>query len=107
MVVVGLALTSVAAFLAGTMHGSEADADDRPAASSATTTTAPIGATPTGAADDAPAQGDDVVVAARQQAVVIPPGHHGVAITLPFTAAGGGYVGAGDKVDVFAIEPGI
>ncbi len=33
--------------------------------------------------------------------------HDGVAVTLPFTAAGGGYVGAGDLVNVFVVEANV
>lgn len=41
---------------------------------------------------------------AREAAsVVVPPGTEGVALTLPFTAAGAGYVGAGDRVNVYSV----
>lgn len=43
---------------------------------------------------------------ARESAdVVIPEGMEGVALTLPFTAAGAGYVGAGDTVNVYSVLP--
>ncbi len=37
----------------------------------------------------------------RAQAIRIPPGKTGVAVTLPFTAAGGGYAGPGDTINVY------
>jgi Flp pilus assembly protein CpaB len=38
----------------------------------------------------------------RAGAITIPPGKQGVAVQLPFVAGGGGYVGAGDLVNIYA-----
>lgn len=59
------------------------------------------------------AEGDIVLTSqlraptAREDAQVeIPNGTEAVALTLPFTAAGGGYVGAGDRVNLYAVVGG-
>lgn len=98
MVVIGLLLTSVAAYLAGATR--TGDGGEPAAAAAPTTTVVSIDSS----TDQVPT--DEGAVAAARQSVEIPDGHHGVVITLPFTAAGGGYVGAGAKVDVYAVEPG-
>jgi Flp pilus assembly protein CpaB len=85
----GVALLLVASFLVG-----RGGSDDPPADAVATTTSMVV-------VDSAPEAG-----AARLASVTVPDGHDGVAITLPFTAAGGGYVAAGDLVDVHAVRPG-
>ncbi|HVX17863.1 MAG TPA: RcpC/CpaB family pilus assembly protein [Acidimicrobiales bacterium] len=40
----------------------------------------------------------------RAQAISIPKGKNGVAVTLPFTAAGGGYAGAGDVINLYTYQ---
>lgn len=40
----------------------------------------------------------------RTQAISIPKGKTGVSVTLPFTAAGGGYAGAGDTIDIYTYQ---
>ncbi len=44
-----------------------------------------------------------VATAREAAAVIVPEGSEGVAITLPFTAGGAGYVGAGDLVNLYAV----
>jgi Flp pilus assembly protein CpaB len=44
--------------------------------------------------------------AARMAAITVPDGHDGVAVTLSFAAGGGGYVAAGDHIDVHAVRAG-
>ncbi len=54
------------------------------------------------------AEGEQVTVTAlrtsalRAAALSVPDGHVAVAVTVPFTAGGAGYVGAGDHVDVYS-----
>lgn len=54
---------------------------------------------------DEPPTADELrpVTAREEAAVVVPEGMEGVALTLPFTAGGAGYVGVGDRVKVYAV----
>lgn len=105
MMVVGVVLVAVGAYLAGVARSS----DDSPSDARAVDTSRDVsGDRDDNASGDRDtgdgAEPDGPLTAARAATVDIPVGHEGVALTLPFTAAGGGYVGAGDKVNLFSIE---
>lgn len=116
LMILGVVLVALGAYLAGVARSGD---DDRTQARVVDTSGGADGASDDAAtdanADDhrdagADAGADGSVTAARTTSVDIPSGHEGVALTLPFTAAGGGYVGAGDKVNLFSIEgdrPGV
>jgi Flp pilus assembly protein CpaB len=63
----------------------------------------------TSAAESATTMLPEVVASRTAPALAVPEGHDGVAITLAFAAAGGGYVGPGDRLNLHVAsgnEPG-
>lgn len=113
MMIVGVVLVALGAYLAGVARsGDDKGSDAGAVRTDADSADARAGGDATEAGTAAPdaTDADSAVNAARQSLVEIPPGHEGVALTLPFTAAGGGYVGAGDQVNLFSVEgdqPGV
>ena len=86
----GLVLMALGAFAAG-RNGDSGTATGTALASASPSTTTPSSVSSL------------EVLSAAPSAIAIPEGHDGVALTLPFTAAGGAYVGSGDRINIFAI----